>query len=74
MKELIFETLSAALFAGSLQNMLFAGGFGMTEAVRMAAKPNNLARTAGLVTVFSGVLAGVYLVAFAGITGARIAL
>lgn len=94
MKDLIFETLSAALFAGLLQNILFAGGFGMTEAIRMAAKPNNLARTAGLVTafsvsvtlvcrlldrspliasagklahsaVFSGVLAGVYLVSLA---------
>lgn len=53
MKDLIFELFSAALLAGLLQNIIFAGGFGMTEAVRMAAKPNNLARTAGLVTAFS---------------------
>lgn len=53
MKDFIFNTLSAALFAGLLQNLIFAGGFGMTEAIRMAAKPSNFTRTAGLVASFS---------------------
>lgn len=44
---------SAALLAGLLQNLIFAGGFGMTEAVRMAAKPDKLAVSAGFISLFS---------------------
>lgn len=44
---------AAAMLAGLLQNIIFTGGFGMTEAIRMAAKPKNLLRSAGFTAFFS---------------------
>ena len=53
MKTYIFDLLTAALFTGLLQNVIFTGGFGATETIRMAAKPNNLFKSAIFVTYFS---------------------
>lgn len=47
----MFDLFSAAMFAGLLQNMIFTGGFGITEAVRTASKPRPLA-LCGCLTAF----------------------
>lgn len=41
------------MLAGLLQNIILAGGFGITEAMRMAAKPNNLLKSTGFIALFS---------------------
>ena len=53
MKTFIADCLSAALFTCFLQNIIFTGGFGITETVRMAAKPSNLVKSGAFVTLFS---------------------
>lgn len=53
MKTYIFDLINAALFTSLLQNVIFTGGFGATETIRMAAKPNNLFKSAVFVTYFS---------------------
>lgn len=53
MKTFIFDCLSAAFFTCFLQNIIFTGGFGITETVRMAAKPSNLFKSGAFVTLFS---------------------
>lgn len=53
MKTYIFDLLTAALFTGLFQNVIFTGGFGATESIRMAAKPNNLFKSAVFVSYFS---------------------
>lgn len=53
MKTILLEIINAALLAGLLQNLIFTGGFGFTESLRMAAKPNNIFRSTGFVALFS---------------------
>ena len=53
MKTILLEIINAALLAGLLQNLIFTGGFGFTESLRMAAKPNNVFRSTGFVALFS---------------------
>lgn len=53
MKTFFLDCMSAALFTCFLQNIIFTGGFGITETVRMAAKPSNLLRSGVFVTFFS---------------------
>lgn len=45
--------LSAAMYALVLQNLIFAGGYGASEAVRMAAKPKQLFPLSIFITYFS---------------------
>ena len=39
---IITELISAAMYAMLAQNFIFTGGYGASEAVRMAAKPKQL--------------------------------
>ncbi|MCQ2471679.1 MAG: hypothetical protein MJ147_06545 [Clostridia bacterium] len=48
-----FDMMSAALYAIVVQNLIFSGGYGISEAVRMAAKPRRLASAAGMIVWFS---------------------
>lgn len=48
-----FDMLSAALYAILVQNLVFSGGYGISEAMRMAAKPKKLASLAGMIVWFS---------------------
>lgn len=54
---IFFDMLSAAVYAIIVQNLIFSGGFGITEAIRMAAKPKKLLSTAGMIIYFSTVTA-----------------
>ena len=40
-----FDMISAAFYAILVQNLVFSGGYGASEAVRMASKPKKLAST-----------------------------
>ncbi len=53
MRTFFLDCMSAALFTCFLQNIIFTGGFGITETVRMAAKPSNLLKSGAFVTFFS---------------------
>lgn len=50
---IIFELLAASLYVSLLQNLIFNGGFGISEAVRMSAKPRKLIPLALFMTYFS---------------------
>lgn len=47
------DLLSAAMYALIINNIIFTGGFGASEAVRMAAKPKQLFPLTILITFFS---------------------
>ncbi|MEG1835361.1 MAG: Rnf-Nqr domain containing protein [Oscillospiraceae bacterium] len=53
---IISNLLSAALYAMLFQNLIFTGGFGASEAVRMAAKPKQLVPMSLFITYFSTVV------------------
>ena len=48
-----FDMLSAAMYAILVQNLVFSGGYGISEAMRMAARPKKLASAAGMIVWFS---------------------
>lgn len=48
-----FDLLSAAMYAILVQNLVFSGGYGISEAMRMAARPQRLASAAGMIVWFS---------------------
>lgn len=48
-----FDMLSAAVYAIFVQNLVFSGGYGASEAMRMAARPKMLASTALMIVYFS---------------------
>ena len=48
----VFEMLSISLYTVFVQNLIFSGGYGASEAVRMAAKPYRLALYCLSVTYF----------------------
>ena len=50
-----FDMLSAAVYAIFVQNLVFSGGYGASEAMRMAARPKRLASTALMIVWFSTV-------------------
>lgn len=50
---IITELISAALYAMVIQNFIFTGGYGASEAVRMAAKPKQLYPMTFFITLFS---------------------
>ena len=53
----IFLTLlSAALYVMVFQNLIFSGGYSLSEAIRMSAKPRQLFPMAIFITIFSTVL------------------
>lgn len=54
--KIITDLLTAALYAMLFQNFIFTGGYGASEAVRMAAKPKQLYPMTILITVFSTVV------------------
>ena len=49
----ITELISAAMYAMLAQNFIFTGGYGASEAVRMAAKPKQLYPMTFFITLFS---------------------
>ena len=50
---IIGDLLLAALYASVFQNYIFTGGYGASEAIRMAAKPKQLLRLTVFITLFS---------------------
>lgn len=50
---IIFELLTASLYVSLVQNLIFNGGYGVSEAVRMSAKPRKLFPLAVFMTYFS---------------------
>ncbi len=52
-----FDMVAAAIYAVIVQNLVFNGGYGITEAIRMASKPGKLILTAGMIIYFSTVTA-----------------
>jgi len=49
----IFNMLSVALFTVFIQNLVFSGGYGASEAVRLAAKPRRLLLFSSSIAYFS---------------------
>ncbi len=50
-----FDMVAAAFYAVIVQNLVFNGGYGISEAIRMASKPRKLFSTAGMIIYFSTV-------------------
>lgn len=55
----ISELFSAALYVMLFQNLIFNGGYGLSEAVRMSAKPRQLFPMAVFITLFSTVTSAI---------------
>lgn len=51
---MIFAFFNASVFALLMQNLVFNGGFGMSEAIRIATKPKEFLPLAFLVALFTG--------------------
>jgi Na+-translocating ferredoxin:NAD+ oxidoreductase RnfA subunit len=49
----LFDLFSAAFFACLVQNLIFTGGYGASEAIRMSAKPKNLFPLSVFIVYFS---------------------
>lgn len=56
---MIFALLNASMFALLIQNLVFNGGFGMSEAIRIATKPRDFFPIALLVAFFTSATAAV---------------
>ncbi len=56
---IILELFSAALYVMLFQNLIFNGGYGLSEAVRMSAKPRQLLPMAVFITIFSTVTSAI---------------
>lgn len=56
---IILELISAAFYVMLFQNLIFNGGYGISEAVRMSAKPHQLLPMAIFITYFSTVVSTV---------------
>ncbi len=50
---IVLDLISAALYVMLFQNLIFNGGYGISEAVRMSAKPRQLMPMAVFITLFS---------------------
>lgn len=50
---ILLNLISAALYVMLFQNLIFNGGYGLSEAVRMSAKPRQLLPMAVFITLFS---------------------
>lgn len=53
MSYIFFDLFTAALYASLLQNFIFTGGYGASEAIRMSAKPRNLFPLSIFIVYFS---------------------
>lgn len=53
---IFLNLLSAALYVMLFQNLIFNGGYGLSEAIRMSAKPRQLLPMAVFITLFSTVI------------------
>lgn len=53
MSYVLFDFFSAAFFACIAQNLIFTGGYGASEAIRMSAKPKNLFPLSVFIVYFS---------------------
>lgn len=53
MSYVLFDLFSAALYACLIQNFIFTGGYGASEAIRMSAKPKNLFPLSVFIVYFS---------------------
>ena len=49
----LLSLISAALYVMLFQNLIFNGGYGISEAIRMSAKPRQLLPMAGFMTYFT---------------------
>ncbi|NLA77346.1 MAG: hypothetical protein GX851_05900 [Clostridiales bacterium] len=49
----LFDLLAAALYAALAQNLIFSGGYGVSESIRMAAKPKKLWKISIAISVLS---------------------
>ena len=56
---IFLNLLSAALYVMLFQNLIFNGGYGLSEAVRMSAKPRQLLPMAVFITIFSTVTSAI---------------
>ena len=56
---IFLNLLSAALYVMLFQNLIFNGGYGLSEAVRMSAKPRQLLPMAVFITLFSTVTSAI---------------
>ncbi len=56
---MIYAFLNASVFALLLQNLVFGGGFGMSEAIRIATKPRDFFPLALLVAYFTSATAAI---------------
>lgn len=56
---IILNLLSAALYVMLFQNLIFNGGYGLSEAIRMSAKPRQLLPMAVFITFFSTVTSAI---------------
>lgn len=56
---IVLNLISASLYTMLFQNLLFNGGFGISEAIRMSAKPRQLFPMAIFITFFSTSLSAV---------------
>ncbi len=55
----ILNLISAALYVMLFQNLIFNGGYGLSEAVRMSAKPRQLLPMAVFITLFSTLVSAI---------------
>ncbi len=55
----IFDLLTASLYVMLFQNLIFNGGYGLSEAVRMSAKPRQLFPMAVFITMFSTIVSAI---------------
>ncbi len=56
---IFLQLVSAAFYVMLFQNLIFSGGFGISEAVRMSAKPRQLLPLAVFITYFSATVSTV---------------
>ena len=54
-----FEMISAAFYVMIIQNLIFSGGYGISEAVRMSAKPRQLLPLALFITYFTTIVSAI---------------
>jgi Na+-translocating ferredoxin:NAD+ oxidoreductase RnfA subunit len=53
MKDFLLSMFTAALYAVFMQNLVFSGGFGANEVIRMAQKNGGILPVAGIISAFS---------------------
>ena len=56
---IILKLLSAAFYVMLFQNVIFNGGYGLSEAIRMSAKPRQLFPMAVFITLFSTITSAI---------------